>query len=99
MQLDSKPSFRKKGNEKQFIFNEQVCDKLVDFVSSALDGQDPPQLTLIKEGEKMIDVRQKHIADRSVFGWATVAEYEKDELADNSDDEKRPFRAEGSAGR
>ena len=44
---------------------------------------------------------QKHIkiADRSEYGWATVAEYEEDELADNSDDEKRLFRAEGSAGR
>ena len=104
LRLDSKPSFRKKGNEKQFVFNEQVRDKLVDSVASALD-QDPPAVekakTLIKEGEKMIDVRQKHIkiADRSEFGWATVAEYEEDELADNSDDEKRLFRAEGSAGR
>ena len=27
------------------------------------------------------------IADRSEYGWTTVAEYEKDELADGSDDE------------
>ena len=104
LQLDSKPSFRKKGNEKQYVFNEQVRDKLVDSVTSALN-QTPPAVekakALIKEGEKMIDVRQKHIkiADRSEYGWATVAEYEEDELADNSDDEKRLFRAEGSAGR
>ena len=39
------------------------------------------------------------IADRSEHGWATVAEYEEDELADNSDDEKRLFRAEVRAGR
>ena len=46
---------------------------------------------LIKEGEKLLDVRQKHIkiADRSAYGWATVAEYKEDELADNSEDEKR----------
>ena len=103
LRLDSKPSFKKKGNERQFFFNEQVRDKLVDSVSNALE-QRPPAVekakTLIKEGEKLIDTRQKHIkiADRSEFGWATVAEYEEDELADNSDDEKRLFRAEGSAG-
>jgi hypothetical protein len=28
------------------------------------------------------------IADRSEHGWATVEEYQEDELADNSDDEK-----------
>ena len=33
------------------------------------------------------------IADRSEYGWATVAEYE-DELADGSDDEKRFYKAE-----
>ena len=46
-------------------------------------------------------MRQKAIliADRSEHGWATVAEYEEDELADNADDEKRLFRAEARAGR
>ena len=39
------------------------------------------------------------IADRSEHGWATVKEYEDDELAENSDDEKRLFRAEARAGR
>ena len=43
--------------------------------------------------------RQKHIkiADRSDNGWATVEEYVEDELADNSDDEKRLSRADARA--
>ena len=55
----------------------------------------------LEEGERTITDRQKHIkvADRSEFGWATVEEYVADELADNSDDEKRLFRAEARAGR
>ena len=47
--------------------------------------------SLLQEGQKQNFVRQKkiRIADRSENGWATVKEYEEDELADNSDDEKR----------
>ena len=99
--LDNKLTFRKKSHEKKFLFNEQVHDKLVDSVTAALD-QTPPAVekarSFMKEGEKLIDARQKNIkiADRSEHGWATVAEYE---LADNSDDEKRLFRADQRAGR
>ena len=56
--------------------------------------QTPPAVekacTCLQEGEKLINLRQKNIliADRSEHGWATVAEYEEDELGDNSDDEK-----------
>ena len=55
----------------------------------------------LKEGERLLVARQKaiRIADRSEFGWATVDEYEEDELAENSDDEKRLYRAEMRAGR
>ena len=37
--------------------------------------------------------------DRSNNGWATVEEYVEDELADNSDDEKRLSRADARAGK
>ena len=104
IRLDSKPTFKKKGHEQQFVFNEQVCDKLVDNVRTALD-QTPPAVekirSLVNEGEKLLDTRQNNIkiADRSEYGWATVAEYEEGELAANSGDEKRLQRAEQSAGR
>ena len=41
-------------------------------------------------------MRQKHIrlVDRSEHGQATEEEYEDDELADNSDDEKKLFKAD-----
>ena len=103
MRLDSKPTFKKRGHEKQYLFNEQVRDK-VDSATAALRSTPPAvekAVTLLQEGEKLISLRQKNIliADRSEHGWATVAEYEEDELADNSDDEKRLFRAEVRAGR
>jgi hypothetical protein len=47
----------------------------------------------VEEGEKLIDNRQKliRIADRSKHGWVTVEEYEDNELAENSDEEKKLF--------
>ena len=103
MRLEKRPVFKKISHEKQFDFNEQVRDK-VESAVAALELPSPAvekARTLLKEGEKHIDARQKNIkiADRSEHGWATVQEYEEDELADNSDDEKRLFRAETRAGR
>ena len=45
---------------------------------------------MLQGGEKLITLCQKFIliADRSEHRWVTVAEYEEDELADNSDNEK-----------
>jgi exonuclease VII small subunit len=103
MRLDSKPTFKKRGHEKQHQFNEQVRDKM-DAAAAALE-QTPPAMekarTSLQEGEKLINICQKNIliVDRSEHGWATVTEYEEDELADNSDDEKRLFRTEARAGR
>ena len=103
IRLDSKPTFKKQGHEKQFLFNELVWEQF-DVIDSALKQTLPTvekACAAIQKGECLIDIRQKNIkiADRSEHGWATVAEYEEDELADNSDDEKRLFRAEARAGR
>lgn len=103
LKMDKKPNFKKKAHEKQFEFNEEVKDKLGE--ASAGLNADPPAIEKVKkalkEGEVLINQRQKliKIADRSENGWATVDEYMADELADNSDDEKRLFKAESRAGR
>ena len=78
IKLDKGPIFKRKSNEKQFHFNEQVLEK----VSIAADSvaATPPAVErakeALKEGEGLITARQKviRIADRSEFGWATVEE-------------------------
>ena len=101
LKLEKAPVFKKKGNERQYRHNEEVRLKVSD-AASAL-SETPPAVekakTLLEEGEKLIVDRQKliRIADRSENGWATVDEYVEDELADNSDDEKRLNRADARA--
>ena len=96
-------TFKKKGCEAQFVFNDKVDDH-VQAAKKQLDKitatDDSSQRALehakaeLQQGEEEIHVRQKHIriADRS--DWGVVAEYEADKLADNSDDEKRLYRAQ-----
>ena len=103
MKLQHTTVFAKKGNERQYRFNEDVKDKFQ--AAAAVLDVTPPDVekakALLKEGEDLVDKRQKliKIADRSEHGWSTVEEYVEDELAEDSDDEKRLFRAESRAGR
>ena len=55
----------------------------------------------LEQGLALLYERQKLIklADRSEHGWGVVAEYTADELAEDSDDEKRIFKAEKAAER
>ena len=93
IRLDPQPSYK----------NSAVEDKL-DLCASALE-ESPPAVEkakeMIREGKRLIATKQKliKIADRSEYGWATVDEYIEDELASDSDDEKRLFRAENRARR
>lgn len=92
LKLDKKTNFKRKGNELQHAFNEEVRDKL-RVAGSSIEGsaRDIERAKkVLEEGEALINERQKliKIADRSEHGWATVEEYVTDELADNSDDEK-----------
>lgn len=101
------PEFKRKGNEQQFIFNDQVVEKLESAVlslegstSSASSASTVTALegakASVKEGMDLLNNRQKliRLADRSDFGWEVVNVYQSDELAEDSDDEKRISKAE-----
>ena len=55
----------------------------------------------LEKGEKLLTERQKHIllADKSDFGWSLIREYKRNDLAEDSDDEKKIIRAEARAPR
>lgn len=106
-----KVEFKRKGNEDQFRFNEQLDDKLDEAEGTLESLPEPRELPgkirspirrakeALKEGREALNNRQKmiRIADRSEFGWELVKEYAEDELADDTDDEKRIRRAEKEA--
>ena len=100
-------SFRRKGNKNQFRFNEDVEEQLAD-VRTHLQKVDAAKLgtrgaTALEKakeaataGTELISRRQKllKLADRSELGWAVVEEYIDDDLAEDSEDQKRIERVE-----
>ena len=102
--------FQRKGNEKQFNFNNGVQESIMTAKSelaklTPVGDKDKEVLKkateLLDEGAKALATRQKHIqlADRSEFGWSTVRYYETNPLASDSDDEKSIKMAEKEAQR
>ena len=85
--------FKFKGNRKQFELNAQL-DHIFGQIEVNLN--EPQEVRkLVAEGRQLIKKRQKLIklADRSKDGWLVVQEYESDELASNSEDEKKIRKA------
>jgi hypothetical protein len=91
--------FKSKGNEQQYQHQIGLLDTF-DGAATALENHDADKaMSLLQEGKAAIYGRIKLIklADKSEHGWQTVAEYVTNELAENSDDEKRIDRAERTA--
>ena len=86
-----------KGNQKQFELNAEL-DAIFESIETESESIEP-NLSQIKklsqEGRQRIRKRQKliKIADKSRDGRQVVAEYESDELASGSEDEKRLKKA------
>ena len=104
--LNEHYSFRKKGNENQFKHQARVLTKLKeakDHLNSAsiVDESVEAAKVSINEGMEFVKNRQKVIklADSSQLGWKVVKEYESNPIAEDSDDEKKMYRAQMRAER
>ena len=103
-------TFRKKSNEIQLAFIDQVVEQVVSAACrigrvEVAEERGSERLKKAKEdldeGMKILSCRQKMIkfADRLEVGWAVVEEYEDNALASNSEDEKRMEKAMREADR
>uniref|UniRef100_A0A7M5X4P3 CCHC-type domain-containing protein n=1 Tax=Clytia hemisphaerica TaxID=252671 RepID=A0A7M5X4P3_9CNID len=85
------PTFKKKFNSDQYK-HTKVMEKIMSKINSNLEAND---ITKAKEstseGMKEIYKRQKliQIADREEDGWEVIKCYQSDNLASDSEDEKR----------
>ena len=92
-------SFQFKGNKLQFEFNSSLSDS-IDSASASLLEEDLSKVNQELENAKtLLSKRNKAIrfADKCPAGWTAVEEYESDELADDSEDEKKLRSAERRA--
>ena len=91
--------FKKKANEDQYRFNSKLTDVLDEAKSSCSTQNLDKVKDSLEKGDNLLAERQKHIllADKSDYGWMVIQEYKKNDLADDSDDERKIIRAETRA--
>ncbi|XP_033643612.1 uncharacterized protein LOC117303495 [Asterias rubens] len=92
-------SLRLKGYKTQYNFNSSVLEKL-EKVSQCLGGaKEEVAETLVKEAIADLKKRNKliRLADKLDAVWKVVDEYVRDELASDSEDEKRMRKAQARA--
>ena len=88
-----------KGNRKQFELNS-----LLNSILTRIEGsvENPSKvLKYVAEGEQVIKERQKliKVADKNREGCLVVQEYESDDLASDSENEKKLRKAKSAVGR
>ncbi|CAB4044795.1 Hypothetical predicted protein [Paramuricea clavata] len=90
-----------KGNQKQYEINAKLEAILTDISKANEQNKKERVANLVDEAKALSHRRQKliKIADRSKDAWRVVEEYESDDLASNSEDEKRLRKAIELAGR
>ena len=100
MKLET-PDLVRPGCRDQFQHNLAVLERIEAAENHLREAEIREALQELDEGKKIVLKRQKivQLADREEDGWAFVKEYQKDELASGSDDEKHMSKARTASAR
>ncbi|XP_041480436.1 uncharacterized protein LOC121427925 [Lytechinus variegatus] len=91
-------TLKKKGCQRQFDHNEDVRGKIEEATKSIDNGKFQRAKDILSEGIELIDKRQKILKIADSHGWDTVNCYISDDLASDSEDDKRLSKAVREAG-
>ena len=92
LKASDKLIFKRKSNELNFKAFESVDASLDDALSNLKRKLEQVEES-IQEGKRFINARVKEILLADRHGWDFVYEYQKKDLADDSDDDKRMRKA------
>jgi hypothetical protein len=93
------PNFKQSYNKDQYEHNAKVNQALVETAECLERGDSNKAKEKIEQGKTLIKKRQKLIllADREEHGWEVAKCYVSDNLATDSEDEKRILRSRRQA--
>ena len=101
LKTDSKAASSRqfKGNRIQFEFNTQLLDCLNLAISNLSEGNLLAVQEHLQKAKSDLEkpIKLIRVADKSPADWAAVEEFASDELAENSEDEKKLRAAERRA--
>ena len=101
LKTEQNTTWKSEGNRDQFEHNSKVSDTVTQALWALENGKFDYCKELLTETVDLCSQRNKlvKIADQSQCGWNTVKNYITNPLAEDSDDEKRIFKAESKAQR
>ena len=91
--------FKHKGNECNYLFNLDLAERIEESISLFKKNDTKTASKNLKNCLEIIRKRNKliRLADKSEAGWAIVQEYQTDDLASDTDDDRKIRRAEKAA--
>ena len=88
MKTGKKYEFKHVGNQQQFDHQADVKEALQSAFDAVVSSKYEQAKEALQEGMLLVDKRSKFIILADKYGWDFVKEYQRDEIASNSDDEK-----------
>lgn len=85
---EKKHEFKHEGNRQQFTHQSDVKEALQSAFDALVNSQYEQAKDVLHQGMLLVEKRSELILLADKYGWDFVKEYQRDEIASNSEDEK-----------